>query len=437
MGHASEKMIEVSERGWEDVEGSICLTHIEDLFLAASIGEPTENECSFCGRSSASDGAIAVQLQNLMVPFMETFWQFYTRLDDAPRFDGQFAGTTDTESAVGELAEVAFSSDVLDEVAAAICSAISDLEVGTWGASMDHEGLRLLWEEFATTVKHTSRFVMPATEVTRGTISPADRVLRFLGTLEVYASDESGLIDILERGSSIYRARTISALPSTYSSDPSRFPYSARGLGPAPKMAASANRMSPAGIPMFYGATSSNTAVAEIAAHSPADYAVVGKFIALRPLRVLNLAAIPALPSIFDMKRRDDYYALTFLKEFAAHVSAPVIPDGREHISYVPTQVITEYVRWQIEPPLDGIAFQSSQGAEGLNYVLFMDSSGVIDGSESISESLFEQLVVDMDASQTPLLELQGQEVQIVALTRSVATHVVQTRSGGRWVTET
>jgi hypothetical protein len=55
-----------------------------------------------------------------------------------------------------------------------------------------------------------------------------------------------------------------------------------------------------------------------------------------------------------------------------------VIPDGRQHIEYTPTQVLTEYLRWMPENRIDGIALPSAQTGEK-THVLFFDSKAFAD----------------------------------------------------------
>jgi RES domain len=55
-----------------------------------------------------------------------------------------------------------------------------------------------------------------------------------------------------------------------------------------------------------------------------------------------------------------------------------VIPDGRQHIEYTPTQVLTEYLRWMPENRIDGIARPSAQTGEK-THVLFFDSKAFAD----------------------------------------------------------
>jgi len=122
--------------------------------------------------------------------------------------------------------------------------------------------------------------------------------------------------------------------------------YDASTLGSPPLMRASANRMSPAGISMFYGCDDIPTVVAEIGSHTAKRFAVIGAFETTRLLQMINLAALPLVPSVFDPEQRKYYYELMFLHGFARDLRAPVALDGREHIEYVPTQVVTEYMRW-------------------------------------------------------------------------------------------
>ncbi|WP_208600804.1 RES domain-containing protein, partial [Mycobacterium malmoense] len=66
--------------------------------------------------------------------------------------------------------------------------------------------------------------------------------------------------------------------------------------------------------------------------------------------------------------------SLRVLSSFVRYIAAPVIPDGRQHVEYAPTQLLTEYLRWVPEPKLDGIALPSAQ-TENCTYVLFFSRS--------------------------------------------------------------
>ena len=155
-------------------------------------------------------------------------------------------------------------------------------------------------------------------------------------------------------------------------------------LQPPPPEKAAANRMSPAGIPMFYASDDLQTAIAEIAGHSWQPYALVGAFHSTRRLRLLDLTRRPAFPSYFDEARHAELGLAQFVKLFVYAITRPVIPDGRQHIEYTPTQVLTEYLRWMPENPIDGIALPSAQTGKK-TYVLFFDSKSFADADRDPS----------------------------------------------------
>jgi len=75
-----------------------------------------------------------------------------------------------------------------------------------------------------------------------------------------------------------------------------------------------------------------------------------------------------------------------FLHGFRRDLLKPIERDGREHVEYVPTQVVTEYLRLAYrlpeegEPRLDGLMFTSTRDG-GTNVVLFVgpDACGSTD----------------------------------------------------------
>ena len=163
--------------------------------------------------------------------------------------------------------------------------------------------------------------------------------------------------------------------------------YDASTLGSPPPMIASANRMSPAGISMFYGCDEIPTVVAEIGSHTAKKFAVIGSFETTRPLQMLNLTPSPRVPNHFDPQQREHYYELLFLHEFTRDLIEPVVLDGREHIEYVPTQVVTEYTRWLPAVAIDGILFTSAQNG-GTSCVIFCGPEGCADEGKETDKTM-------------------------------------------------
>ena len=157
--------------------------------------------------------------------------------------------------------------------------------------------------------------------------------------------------------------------------DASKSHATAADLGPPPREKATrANRMSPAGIVMFYGAFDRKTAIWETWDFKQTVW--IAQFRSLRALRLLDLSQLPGIPSIYDQDHREEIAELTFLHDFVEDLVKPIEQDGREHIDYVPTQVVTEYFRHRFRmkegEPLDGICeiLPSSLGQSASKSVL-------------------------------------------------------------------
>lgn len=143
-------------------------------------------------------------------------------------------------------------------------------------------------------------------------------------------------------------------------------------LGSAPAHRAKANRMSPAGVSMFYGADDNDTAFAEIG--SPTGVRILyGTWRPVRPLRLVDLVELPAAPSFFDWEHASERDGISSLGSFATDLSAPVGTAAGAAGEYVPTQAFTEYLRRHLAG-LDGVTYRSSQTGEP-SCVLFVDNA--------------------------------------------------------------
>ncbi|CAM4183635.1 HEPN-associated N-terminal domain-containing protein [Mycobacterium senriense] len=348
----------------------MCIDHITDPCLSQRLEDfVTEHNCAVCGtaRPSEKNASFAVPLEKLMYAVVETVRHFYADAEAVLPWDsedGVLVGPQiDTWDVVEDIADGAFDNAYSDRIIELISSAIGYQTTWTsWFTASDTDGLDYAWEQFAQTAMHQSRMVV-------GMGSPTDppaRLARFLESVLLYATSDLGLVRQLPPGTGFYRGRLCE--------NPDLLNRHSDDLGPAPPKKAAANRMSPAGVALFYASGDPQTAVAEIAGHGVEPLAVIGKFTNTRGLRILDLTSSPAPISPFCLEKREHARMGRFLSSFVRYIAAPVIPDGRQHVEYAPTQLLTEYLRWVPEPKLDGIALPSAQ-TENCTYVLFFSRS--------------------------------------------------------------
>ncbi|MFF5435941.1 RES domain-containing protein [Streptomyces achromogenes] len=364
----------MSRDGGRPAPLAVCLRHVRDPHLrrrveAGSVQAP----CRICAAGPERRCA-SVPLEELVAQVRRAAGRVYREVhppDPNGRHPDGSVGSAEVLSTL--------CPDALDEGArAAVAHA---LEPVRWaphapGASPGQGGVCEPWPSFTERVKHRRRFTLLAAQSPgRHPWSPRDDTPSTLGMLDgiCAALVPLGLIRTLPTGVRIWRGRM--------RRDASRPGYTAATIGAAPASRAKANRMSAAGLSMFYGSADPDVAVAEISAHDPRPFAAVAAFEPARPLSVIDLTALPEPPSLFDPRWSGLFLPVTFIRAFAQDLSRPVVLDGREHLDYVPTQVVTEYFRWAAPLRVDGILFRSARDG-GLNYGLFTGPEGCADAGE-------------------------------------------------------
>lgn len=176
-----------------------------------------------------------------------------------------------------------------------------------------------------------------------------------------------------------------------------------RALGPPPSKLASLGRMNAKGIPVFYGATHKQIAIAEV--RPPVgSYVVSGAFKLTRDLKLLDLKKLseiepPLEHSLFDPSTKDIDARYRFLKLLEDKLIMPVMPEAADE-GYLITQAIADFLATHPMLNIDGIIFSSSQTdnscTEGVNVTLFTKASAVYFSSESEKgESLFDLWELD------------------------------------------
>jgi hypothetical protein len=354
----------------------VCADCFDDDHLKGFIeDEATRRKCTYCGKSSRNKN-IAAPVDNVIERMFEAIsrrygdaWASGSSWDNE---DQRYLNETwDTEDMVSQYVEL--SQDDSTELYRDILNAFPQRDWSThdpW-SSTDAEILQWGWTRFVSAVKHHRRFFFTRKDEEendilrdRESLDPGELLQRFGN-----GCAHSGLIKTLPQGTTILRCRPRSRRSERFTK--------ARELGPPPPKFARQNRMSPAGIPMFYGSDNKQTTLAEMP-DLPKYYAI-GQFETLRPLRLLDLTTVKH-PSIFDMSENADYDWLLFMSKFLRDFSSEIERDDRVHIDYVPTQVVTEYLRdakLDDESPVEGIKYRSARSKGGICYVLFIDEYGV------------------------------------------------------------
>ncbi len=373
---------------------AVCPNCIADEALRkAAAGNLNATECSFCGRSGES--AIATDTDFVLTYMSECLQREWSRAIDEYLYDSEsptgYAGPCYETYEILEVDDV-FANERFEEF---VLEAFRDTQWAQrdFGGISEGEALRYGWTDLAETVKHRQRFFFLLAEDEHddgpGSVVRYGReMLDQLGEL----IRKYGLIRTIPEGTLIYRCRT-------HKSDEK--PTTAKELGPPPPTTALQSRMSPAGIPMFYAADEPKTTLAETIdeERSDEDAATIATFKLRQNCRVVDLRELSPVPSIFesDVSATERRHELGFLHGFRRDVSGPVTRDGREHIEYVPTQVVAEYLRYVFKDgdgdEIQGVAWESSKLPGTRNVVLFMDASRCVEAGkpgDGFSEPLIE-----------------------------------------------
>ncbi|BBD03373.1 MULTISPECIES: HEPN-associated N-terminal domain-containing protein [Sphingobium] len=370
-------------QGQSDVSGSdprhVCGTCLADEGLAeAAATLAGARQCDFCGRRFRSERAVSIDL--IAAYIMGCIAQDYDIPENVlfldPESDNGWAGMTWDK---WEIVQDHLSTEW--EVAEAVSSILDDdrqwceRNPGQWLPSRQ---LGEAWESFSRYVKHSSRFMfLREDEQPRGyhdrqddDFVPATAMLDLLGD----AVRSAGLIRTLGTGTRIYRARAVG--------EGQPWHRSAADLGPPPESdnGPPAGRMNAAGIAIFYGALDPETPLHE--ALQSNGRVAMGVFSPLRPLRLLDLSGQAPLPyvGIFHNATRGQRGLAQFMSAFIDDIARISARDGREHIDYVPAQIVTEYFRrvFRIDDAaLDGIIYPSTRSAQGRNIALFVQRDDI------------------------------------------------------------
>ena len=134
---------------------------------------------------------------------------------------------------------------------------------------------------------------------------------------------------------------------------------------------------------MFYGAFKEETAIIEVLDINKPDQCITtAKFSNLKPIKLIDFSNLKWV-SLFDKENEHKRNTYVLLYQFLSDLTKPISSDGSQHIDYIPTQVVTEYLKNSFKSELNeeihGLIYPSSKKSGFNNVVLFFDANKVTD----------------------------------------------------------
>jgi len=392
VGYWSDRAIELMEQRLQldGIDGRrVCSDCFSDEHIARFIQDNAKgNACDYCNRKERK--AIAADLSDVlefMLPQIELEYDCADQAlpDDPETGERMFPEDEfDARELLETYVELELPNDHACELMKDIAGALPDQQ---WcrrdplAASPD-EAIVTSWEAFKRVIKHKRRFFflqhrdrelerdMSWGEAAYGIPELLERIAEF--------TQRFGMIQTLAEGSKFVRAQWMGE---------GEHAFDAARMGPPPyAKAMMPNRMSPVGVPMFYGAAEASTALAEIATE-PGHFAL-GTFATARAIFIVDFSRLPDVPSLFDPELAPSRSIAMFMHEFMRDFQKPIDRQAGPHLEYLPTQVITEYFRTIVSEgrhPIEGLAYSSTKDGK-LAIVLFAENCDVEGGEKVLDD---------------------------------------------------
>lgn len=390
MGMMKRIWMEAEERGNlppDKGEYYICEHHYDDPNLNKIIRDHAiDGQCSFCGRKTKVCDMhdflshvmfrIVLQYEDFKDAMLYSSSGFYDSPDEViPGFrningyvvpdEAEYFDSTDE---LMERVDLLSGDEEVDEYVR------NQFGTEQWISRdmLDSDGATELynsWLRFANIVRSQRRFTFLAqpdiltTEVHHRRINILDEIHDYIVLC--------GLCVDIPTGTELYRARRVEEVVAD---------YSFMDLTSPPDKSACANRMSPVGVSMFYASFDKETAKRECTGDEP--HIVTGYFKTIRKLKVIDFTRLPMLS--FWMEHYEPNH---FLHLFHRELVKSLAPDDTNAISYVPSQVFTEYLRYMFKDGkgdhVDGMVYKSAKTNKH-NIVLFYDQQASKDVVELV-----------------------------------------------------
>ncbi|WP_166256159.1 RES family NAD+ phosphorylase [Marinobacter salicampi] len=363
----------------------LCAHCIGEEFLSEEIiNTGTKQPCDYCSNKDVPTWCLAevvVRVHSAILEHYELTPEEQSELDRVMFDEFWYREGSPVIETIEELAEV--SSDIANDIRAVLevwypgdgdpfddpqeppfCLEAHYQEKGIDTSEWDQQ-----WEKFEFALKEKSRFFNNLAAEILDDVFANIHSLPANGGLKIIETAGPGT-NITE----LFRARAFQSASDVMKAieRPDRL------LSAPPARFAASGRMNARGIAVFYGASNSDIALAEVRPPVGSDV-VVACFKIIVPLKLLNLINLEKVShsggSLFDPAFGKEINRISFLRTLGKRFARPVMP-GDQDIDYIATQAVADYLANHVNPSLDGIIFKSVQGsAEGYNIVLFHESS--------------------------------------------------------------
>ncbi len=363
----------------------VCAKHFEDKNLHNYVTRKGEKgECNYCEDGKEKR---VIDISELGEFIQECLLQSYDDAGNWLPFESQEGGyqgsTNDTRDLIEDHLDGEVDNKVLNDL-------IYEIDDKVWcrddpfGDSRD-ELLMKDWENFKTIIQHHQRFtIFQSQQVKIGRFkTSATEILKELGKM----IQRFQMIKTLPSGTIVYRCRQHEKDDITDAS---------QMCSPSKQYALYPNRMSPAGISMFYGSFNKNTSECEtinMSIISEKPYCTTAAFSTKEDIWVVDFSKLPKKPSIFNPRQFSKFHWVSFLNDFVTDLSREILKDDKsEHIEYTPTQAVTEYIRYILKPKgkkqVMGMIYPSSKDPNKNCLVLFYNHEESLEKMEFLHSCL-------------------------------------------------
>ena len=385
MGWVKNKMMEMQDNGdWPSrdlADKYICTCHFSDKYLNGIIvSHGKQGTCSYCGKQG-----VVCDMETLCEQIVWKIGLYYQPLDNAGLYlaNGYYDDEQEGIPGFKRIGEYIVPDgltyyDSVEELMDGLDLTTDDDDLNNdikscftteqWISSDIYDEDRSVkyanqWDRFVDTVTYRGRFTFLATPEFRNIIQEnkgkSDDILSVLRDLII----DQGLVKTLAKGTKLYRARKV---------DDIKVEYGLKDITSPPDNLAFPNRMSPAGISMFYASFEKDTATNECVGGDSVGL-IVGTFETAKDLRVIDLTSIPEQSFWVNNWQENQ-----FLHHFNENITKRVDPKDTNHLQYIPTQVFTEFLRYMFRDSngqqADGLIYGSSKTQEK-NIVLFCNQT--------------------------------------------------------------